>query len=798
MGFEIPYRAYISKKIVSSFSLEDDFDSALRGKYSSLSTSSPQFLRNVLPKVCKNNTIKKTYQTFLKATTSTDEIVTTDIEVPMVGSLNIVTFAFPELFNELYSLFINYNAFCDSAEAYRYARNKLDHPGCRTLEDSHLTPVLSFVKDICIFLDDEFFFQKTKQQLLCEVSLLQRSRNTIPVRIHNLSDIPLAESRIVCRDSEIAYIKSFIYGDPEDLRKKHSFCIYGYGGVGKTALACETIKQIIRDLQDNKDINDYSPKYILFFSAKKRKLVLSAETDKYIEQQIRFQFETADELIELIMNALQIENLRGFRDDGLVVVDNLETLPNEERTKIKKFIDTQTPSEMQFIITSRNSEDYETNFKLGGFDEKKGKTFIKEYIDENMLDLSISEDDEQQLLSLSKGNTLVLVLCMRRLSKYPSSMSKLVADFSVKKAWESVHKSLTATPSNAYEVVAEFMYKDTFEHIEIMFSENIDLFYKVLKVFAIINNENGTDINTICLLIDASYPDTESVMDVLCNYLIIEKKDTQYVLNGFAEKYIISRFLPDTVTFDRLSVEIKDRQRQVSQDLKKLDDDMRKSDKLTKIMKDWLIISDIDRITAAKMYTLYGEVVKDCKKSSKFHVKASLEEFINECSSSERMTAHPYIKYQKARVFQLIDESNILSQKHHNEICKGFADCIYAIKTIDQYSGIQQTKSYASMLWIYGLYLSNNSDIQGSIRFLEEAKNAFEENGFRDGEYYKCVSKLGALYLDYYLQERETRVSYLRRSRSISRELNEKWRSLGKARQYAADLKKRLESFGQY
>ena len=49
--------------------------------------------------------------------------------------------------------------------------------------------------------------------------------------------MPYGESRIVCREHEIQKIKNFVYGNPDDLRKQHSFCIYGYGGVGKTARA---------------------------------------------------------------------------------------------------------------------------------------------------------------------------------------------------------------------------------------------------------------------------------------------------------------------------------------------------------------------------------------------------------------------------------------------------------------------------------------------------------------------------------------------------------------------------------
>ena len=797
MGFEIPYRKYISDVVTAAFPDDASFDAVMRSKQSLLSPTSPDFLKSVLTDACNKNTIKRAYSKFQTATSSTEEIITTDIDIPMVGALNLVTFALTDCFGELYTLFGSYNSFCDLAEKYRYARNKLDHPGSRTLEDVHLVPVLSFVKDICLFLDDVCFLQKTRELLISEVTALQQRSVPIPVKTHNFSEMPYGDSRIVCRNSEIQMLKNYVYGKPEDLRKQHSCCIYGYGGVGKTALVLEALKQIVADIQDGTVVNDYAPSYILFFSAKKRKLTLASETGRFIEQQMRCHFESADELIELLFSSLGLENLRRFHDEGLVVVDNLETLSVEERKKVKKFVETQTPSEMQFILTSRNSEDYEVNYKLAGFDSENGKAFIQSYCDENSLDLSLSDLEINELLSLAKGNTLVLVLSMRRLSQNLSTISSLKSEFNARNAWKSLKSSLSKTPSNAYEAIAEFMYKDTFEHIEIAFSENAELFYKVLKVFAVIQNES-TDISTLCLLTNESFPDVEAVVDILCSFLILEKNDTLYSLNGFAEQYIIGRFLPDAETYERLSGEILSRRRQVRISLEKLQEDMQNRPALARIIKDWLIITDVDRITAAEMYKWYGELDETCNWAGKFKVETTIQDFIRKSDESEKLTAHPFVKYQKARILQLVDRSNALTEKHVDSIKRGFNDAIYSIKTIEQFAGIQQTKSYASLLWLYGQYLSDIGDKEAAMRYLEESKNSFEEQGIADQEYYQCSTLLGHVYLDYYLLDRPKRVSYLRRSRTISRMLDDNRYELGKAWGFASQLKDRLKSYGDY
>lgn len=797
MGFEIPFRAYIADLVTSNYLTESDFETVMVSKNGLISPASPQFLRNVLPSAVSKNTLKKTYQKFVTAKTSVEEIVTTDIDLPMVGALNLVTFALTEVFSNLHLLFGSYTAYCDLAEKYRYSRNKLDHPGCRTLEDTHLIPVISFVKDICLFLDDKYFLQKNKEQILSEVAALQQRKIAIPVPKNNYSEMPYGDSRIVCRDAEIERVKTFVYGRPEDLRKQHSLCIYGYGGVGKTALVLEALKQIVRDIQDETTINEYQPQYVLFFSAKQRKLDLAPETGKFIERGMRCHFRSADELIQLILAELSVESFRKFREEGLIVIDNLETLPLEERKKIKTFVDTQTPSEMQFILTSRNSEEYDVNFKLAGFDSSSGIEFIDSYNEENSLDINLSLAEKEQLLSLAQGNTLVLVLSLRRLSKKLATVKGLETEFSNANAWKSLKSSLTATPSNTYEVVAEFMYKDTFEHIEAIFVGHKELFYKILKVFAVIPNDS-TDISTICLLTKEAYPDVEAIMDILCNYLIIEKRETQYALNSFAEKYIVGRFLPDAEQYNALSTEIASRQRKVKDSLEKLSEDIKIRPALAKIMSDWQITTDIDRINAATMYELYGEVKRDCDRHGQFWVYTALQEALKKSEEAERFTAHPFIKYQRARILQMIDNSGALDESHTESIQKAFGDAVYSIKTIEQYADIAQTKSYAALLWLYGQHLSDTHDYPNSIRYLEASKISFEEQTIFDQEYYQCCTLLGTVYLNYYLQDRSNRLAYLRKARSIERMLSQNRYDLGKAQKHAAQLKAKLKNYGDY
>lgn len=230
--------------------------------------------------------------------------------------------------------------------------------------------------------------------------------------------------------------------------------------------------------------------------------------------------------IEKMYEALSLETFKGYHDEGLIIVDNLEAVSIDDRRKIKHFIEAQTPPEMQFLLTSRNSEEYESNTRLCGFESEDGKTFVHSYIEENALDVRLEDSEINELLDIAKGNTLVLALSLRRISQKLIDMSGLRADFSCANVWKGIRKNMAVLPPNAYESISDFMFKDTFEQIESVF-DNPELFYEILRVFAVIPNK-GIDLSTVCLLTNISYPDVEAVAETLCNYLIVERNGNTY------------------------------------------------------------------------------------------------------------------------------------------------------------------------------------------------------------------------------------------------------------------------------
>lgn len=397
---------------------------------------------------------------------------------------------------------------------------------------------------------------------------------------------------------------------------------------------------------------------------------------------------------------------------------------------------------------------------------KNCKKFISEYIVENSLDLNLSNEDIGKLLNITKGNTLVLVLCIKRLDRKFDTIQGLQADFSQTANIGKIVKELQSIPANGYEMISEYMFKNTFNEIIKIYPDNAEIIYSILKILAVYPT-GYVDIFTLCMLSKHTHLEIEPIIVMLCKYLIVERKNNEYCLNEFAGKYIIFKLLPDHESYLKLSQEIDSSIRKIKFEREELAQQTHENPNLKRIISDWNILSEGDKIAAAKVFRLYGEVRRDCGKSS-FFINAAYEETMSTFKELERSTAHPYIQYQKARILQKLLETNLLDQKKLSEqIINAFQECIFIIKTSSIYSCIKKTKSYASILWLFGMQLMNyNSSFENAAKYFEESIDTFKELNIQDDEYFQCVSYAGRNYLHLYESTKETK--YLKLSRSMS------------------------------
>lgn len=804
MNFEVPYRAFVAMEIMNNYPTVLDFENALAtktdlsSKYASYSSFAGEFGK------IKSNA-KHIFGLLSNVRNSIGKPVQEEeINVPFVSQINTLVLIFSELFQTYINRFFNVYSFWEKAGKFHYVRNKLTHPGCKTLEKHDMDLALEFIDISNVFLKnnhDSCFWLESSENIEKQSNALATSSFSIPIDIANFEEMPFSENKLVCRDKEIEDIKTFVYGKKGALRKKSSFCLFGYGGVGKTVLVLETVKSIVRDLIDDTTLNSYSPSFILFFSAKKEELTISMTSGAIEQVEIKNTFADFESLKSSIFKYLQINDFENFNRTGLILIDNFETLPEEERNKIREFVEYSSPAQIQYIITSRNEEMFSERMCLNGFNDKEScTTFISDYLSENDLDLQLSQSEMESLLDITKGNTLVLVLSIKRLAQRFDTIAGLTADLTRTATIGKIGKELQRLPANGYEIISEYMFKNTFEELEKVFSEDAPTIYSLLKILAVYPGEY-VDVYTLSMLSKLSYQKIEPIISMLCRYLIVEKKNNAYRLNEFAEKYIIFRFLPDQESYLNLSSEIESSIRRIKIELHNLQDQIAGNSAFKKVLSEWAIITEGDSIAAAKAVKLYNEVKVDCRKG-KFFVETAYDHVTQTFDEIERSTTHPYVKYQKAVILKRLNDSGFLQVNLAEEIKNAYLECIWMIKTNVMYSGIRKTKTYASILWLFGLSLQNLSgDKLEIVRYLEESYETFNELKIRDDEFYQCVSYLGRNYLEIYKESKSDNkesnaVVYLRKARRMSDILYDERHNYGsKVRGFATTLRNELKTY---
>ena len=128
-----------------------------------------------------------------------------------------------------------------------------------------------------------------------------------------------------------------------------------------------------------------------------------------------------------------------------------------------------------------------------------------------------------------------------------------------------------------------------------------------------------------------------------------------------------------------------------------------------------------------------------------FFAESALDDTRRTFDEIEKTTMHPYIKYQKARILQMIQQSGYVAEDFSSDQINAFKEAIWIIKTNPQFNIIQQTKSYASVLWLLGYQLIQIDETNNRLeaeKYFEDSKEAFENLKIRDKEYYQCVSHM--------------------------------------------------------
>jgi len=724
LNFEVAYRSFIAEKIIQTYATENDFKDALITLSNETQKSSLIFSHRFSSKI---SAIKKEFQKNYKVLQDCKQAFMQqtfiELEAPYISTLNDYVAIFYNSIFQSSDLLQGVSAsdYFFLAEKYHNVRNDLFHPASCKILLTDAKEITQFLRKISLNLDNSYFWYVNKTELEKGIQVFIESIEGNPIKICNLDEITFGHQKIVCRDSELNKLNEFIFGkkDVPFYRTAGSVAVYGYGGLGKTALVVEFLINVIKQSIDEN--NPHKIDFMLFFTNKEEQLSYSKTSGEIIIQDLKKQINSFSSFQDNLFQYLTIQNVTELSKfgKGIIVIDNIETFNEPDKTSILEFIKT-SPNNIQYIITSRYEENAVERLHIEGFsDVIKGKEFIKQY--HSLYNLSIELEDKslETLLDVSKGNTLILVLSLQQLNDGITTFSKIT-------------ETLENTKSANIEKIVDFMYKNTFDKV-IRELENQNPNFDVRKVLSVISMyKEAIDLYSLAELTGGSVSVVEKICDYLANRLILNKKGEYYELNDFANKFVLVKFIPDRIVANQLYEKINAHKFILRLKLRKFEE-KKNSKELERIMDDWKPRTEVEKIAIVNAYSLYSPYYSGKDRN--------IENLKRDFAKYEAMTPHPYIKFQKAKIFEmLVNKSFISTSDALDIISNSYDDVIYSIEF--EYKYIKTTKSFANVLWFYGQFLVQNyHDYKQALPKFEQAKTLFNNLGLTSDLTYKNLLK---------------------------------------------------------
>lgn len=586
---------------------------------------------------------------------------------------------------------------------YHKSRNNLSHPASRPITILDANKVVYFIENIVVSLDEKYFWFYPKNNILDDIKAYKRINSRNINKFHNLLSAVSLHKSLLCRDSIIQALYDSLLGNDYRRRLAGSVVLYGYGGVGKTAITTEFLYRLIRDKMDGK----YSDlDYILFFSSKDEYLRDNKTTGELYIDKAKPEFSNLEELQSLICDFLELKDVKDLSNiskKGIIAIDNIENIDSEEKRKIIDFIKS-LPRCVHFIVTSRNEEVCEEKIHVEEFkNDELGIQFVCDIIESEGFNVDIDKEKSRSILNVSKGNALIIVQILNILDRNVATFSDITL-------------SLESMKSKNTEIIANFMYKNTFDNALKYLDETGYPVHDVMRIISLYDER--IELYSISKLAKIDVSEAERLCNYLLERLVLTKSGEYYELNEFAKRFVFIKLLPDRFELSKIRDKIKNHKERMRKKLAELDSTLTVNSTLHKNVNEWQPRNYIDKIVIAELFSLYGEAIKCVAKRDKI----SYEKYLKEFNDHSFITNHPYVPLQKARLLKegikkfYRGDKNVLTQVEH-----AYEQAIESIEF--DYRYLIGSVAHASLLMLFGVFLSQQlKQNSRAIRFLEDAR----------------------------------------------------------------------------
>ena len=745
---EVALRSFIADIMVQKYQNIASFSTALQSISISNNLIYSKRFSSILAEY--NNKPQKIYNLLSQCKTAF-ESEDFNNNVPYVSDLiNLLLLFFNVHFSnhDIVKKFSSIEEFHYCCTLYHKTRNNLSHPASHPTTENDANKIIYFINNLTEGLEDKYYWYSTKSSILSNIEEYRKVLSKLSLKHHNLNLATSTHKNLLCREEIIKNLYDSLLGNDVRQRVAGSIVLYGYGGVGKTAITTEFLYRLMRDKMDGKYPNVES---LLFYSSKDEYLRENETTGEFYIDSARPEFENLEDLKYLMCQSLELDSINDISSisgNVIIAIDNLENIIQEEKTNIINFTKS-LPRSIQFIITSRNEELCEEKIHIEEFkNDDIGIKFVIDLIESEEFDVAMNKEKAQKLLIASKGNSLIIVQILNIITRGVSTFDDII-------------RSLDNVKSKNTEIIANFMYKNTFDNALKYLDEKGYPVHTVMQIISLYHEK--IELYSISKLAKIDVVDAEKICNYLLERLVLRKTGEYYELNEFAKRFVFIKLLPDRFELSKINDKIKNHKARMKEKISQLDDILEGNSALYKNMNEWQPKNYIDKIIIAELFSIYGKAKQCVYKNDKIAYEKCLKEF----DDHSFITNHPYVPLQNARI--LMEGYTKFYRNNKQVIAKIENSYEQAIDAIEyEYRYLNGSLSHASLLMFFGIFLSRQlKEYSRAIRFLEESKKYYGSD--KGKGWFTTCNYLSYAYLSQY--EKTNDEAYNHQLQKVAREV---------------------------
>ena len=330
----------------------------------------------------------------------------------------------------------------------------------------------------------------------------------------------------------------------------------------------------------------------------------------------------------------------------------------------------------------------------------------------------MTDEQKKELTKYSYGNSLVLVLALKRMASKKSSYRAIVNEL------KQLPKS---TDDNS---ISQFMFQNTIEELYSIYPQISETIKSVLICLSLRPEALSADVLALAHK-DSSIDEIDDILQLLTQYLVVEKAGDSYSINEFANHFIITSLALSSAAKAKWESNLLSAMHMVEEQKMSVAEFKLNYPKLSEVLSEWCGTEENENLAICHAFTLYEYKKNITSGNAAYEIDNMNREF----DYIEHMySAHPYVFYQRARILKELRQDHIIGDEYNHLIKSNYDSCLMMINS-PSFAQIKNTRTYPSILWIYAMFLLSSNSLEPASHYADDAVKNFERLSIKDSDY---------------------------------------------------------------